>query len=143
MPIVKVQYTPGCPKCDELIERLMAAGVEYGFEVFPELVDTSFEPFYARDSASKIYNKEWIEKHGTKKQKKLYEEAGFLIDLLGSRSVTPVIEIVWHYGLSERKIVIKGFKKDLSEKGIENLVKTVLLLIGVERSASTPLRVKK
>ena len=141
--IVKIQYTASCPKCDKLIEELMVAGIKYGFEVLPELVDTTFEPFYTKDSASKIYNEEWIKKHGTKKQKELYKKAKPIVDMLGKTTATPVVEITWNYGLTDRTVVIKGFSKETSGEGIKNIVRTILALLGVEKRIATPLRVRR
>jgi len=136
--MVKVQISPSCPKCDKLLEELFRAGIEYGFEVLPEIVDTTFEPFYTKDSASKIYNEEWIQKHGSKKQRELYKKAKPIVDIIGQTTATPVIEITWNYGQTDRSLVIKGFTKDLSEKGIKNIVRAVLMLLRLERLASTP-----
>jgi len=139
--IVKIQYQPNCPRCDKLLEELMIAGIRYGFEVLPELVDVTLEPFYTKDSASKIYNEEWIKKHGSKKQKELYKKAKHIVDMLGKATATPVIEITWNYGLTDRSIVIKGFSEETGKDGIRNIVRTVLALIGVERRTATSLRV--
>jgi len=141
--MVKVQISPSCPKCDRLLEELLKAGIEYGFEVLPEIVETEFEPFYTKDSASKIYSEEWIQKHGTRKQKELLKKAKPIVKMIGRTTVTPVIEITWNYGLTDRVIVIKGFKKELSDKAIKNIVTAVLTLLGVERTVSTPLGVRR
>jgi len=138
--IVKVQYSPSCPKCDRLLEELFRASIDYGFEVLPEIIDTSLEPLYTKDSASKIYNEEWIQKHGSKKQKELYKKAKPIVDMIGQTTVVPVVEVVWNYGQAERSLVIKGFSKDLSEKGIKNIVRTILLLLRLERTVSTPVK---
>lgn len=136
--MVKVQFSPSCPKCDRLLEELFRAGIEYGFEVLPEVIDTSLEPLYTKDSASKIYNEEWIQKHGSRKQKELYKKAKPIVDMIGQTTTTPVIEITWNYGQTDRSLVIKGFAKDLGEKGIRNLIRTILVLLRLERLASTP-----
>jgi len=136
--IVRVQISPSCPKCDALLEELFRAGIEYGFEVLPEVVDTTFEPLYLKDSASKIYNEEWIEKFGSKKQKELYKKAKPVVDMMGQTTATPVVEVTWYQGQIERSLVIKGFSKKLSEEGIKNIVKAILMLLRLERLASTP-----
>ena len=136
--MVKVQISPTCPKCDKLLEELMRAGIEYGFEVLPEIVETEFETYYTKDSASKIYSEEWIQKHGTRKQKELLKKAKPIVEMIGRTTVVPVIEVTWNYGLADRSIVIKGFKKELTDKAIKNIVRAVLTLLGVERSVSTP-----
>ena len=141
--IVKIQYRPNCPRCDKLIEELMVAGIEYGFEVLPELVDTTFEPFYTKDSASKIYNEEWIKKHGSKKQKELYKKAKPLVDMLGKTTATPVLEISWNYGLADRTLVIKGFSEETGKVGIRNIVRTILALLRVEKAIATPFGIRR
>lgn len=141
--MVKVQIHPSCPKCDKLLEELYKASIEYGFEVLPEVVDTTFETFYTKDSASKIYDEEWIQKHGSKSQKKLYEKAKPIFDMVGATTVTPVIEVTWNYGLADRSIVIKGFSKDLSDKGIKNIVRAIIALLRVERAVSSRVGLRK
>lgn len=137
--LVKVYISPTCPKCDKLLEALIDAGIRYGFEVLPEFVETEFEPFYTKDPASKIYSEEWIQKHGTKKQKELLKKAKPIVEVLGRSTVVPVIEITWNYGLSDRSLVIKGFRKELTDKAIRNLVETVLRIVGLERRISVPI----
>ena len=139
MVLVRVQYSPTCPKCDKLLEELMRAGIQYGFEVLPEVVDSTFEPFYTKDDASKIYNEEWINKHGTPKQKELYKKAKQLVDMLGSQTVVPVIIIHWTHGSAERKIVVKGYQQATSEIGIRNLIKTIIALVKLEKKVYTRL----
>jgi len=134
--MVKVQISPTCPKCDQLLEELYKAGIEYGFEVLPEFIDADFEPFYTKDSATKIYNEEWISKHGSKEQKELLKKAKPIIDFFGRGSVTPVIEVTWNYGRTDRVLVIKGFSKELSDKGIKNIVRMILALLNAERRGS-------
>ena len=136
--MVKVQISASCPKCDKLLEELFKASINYGFEVLPEIVDTSFEPHYTKDSVSKIYRGEWIQKHGSRKQKELYEKAKPIVEMIGQTTVTPVVEITWNYGQTDRSLVIKGFTKDLSEKGVRNIVRAIIMLLRLERLASTP-----
>lgn len=138
--LVRVQISPACPKCDKLLEELFRAGIEYGFEVLPEVVETEFEVHYTKDEASKIYREDWIQKYGSEKQKKLLKEAKPIVTMIGRASVTPVIEIRWNYGLTDRSIVIKGFRKDVSDKAINNLIKAILILLKAERAASVPLK---
>lgn len=140
--IVRVQISPTCPKCDRLLEELYRASIEYDFEFLPEFVETTLETHYLKDSATKIYNEDWIQKFGSEKQKKLYKEAKSVIDMMGQTTATPVIEIIWNQGQTDRSLVIKGFSKDLSEKGIKNLIRLILMLLRLERNTSTPLRVR-
>ncbi len=136
MVSVKLYYRPGCPKCDMLIEELSRLSIELGFQFEPVLVDTSFEVFYTKDPASKIYeNPEWFEEYATEEQKKLYEEAKPIFDAIGRATIVPVIEIRWFYGLAERSIVIKGFSEKDARKALSNISAAILQLISLERRA--------
>jgi thiol-disulfide isomerase/thioredoxin len=142
MVSVKLYYSPGCPKCDGLIEELSKASAEIGFEFEPVLVDTSSEIFYTRDPASKTYSKDWFDTFGTEKQKKLYEEAAQIIEFLGSSTAVPALEITWFHGGKNRTIVIKGFSKEHGEKGIANVISAIRLLIMLEKRATSIIGLK-
>lgn len=142
MVSVTLYYRPECPKCDEYIEVLGKLSAEIGFQFEPVLVDSTLEPFVAKDPVTKTYNKEWFEKYGTETQRKLYQEAEPLFNLLGGRSVTPVLEIRWFYGAGERSIVISGFSKEGSEKGLANIIRAILQLIRLERKVSSPVGIR-
>jgi len=142
MVSVKLYYRPECPKCDEYVEFLSRLSAEIGFEFEPVLVDTSLEAFYTKDPVSKIYDWEWFEKFGTEDQKELYKKAEPLFSILGSKSITPVLEITWFYGAGERSIVISGFSKEHSKKALSNIIKAIVQLMKLERRASSPIGIK-
>lgn len=136
-------YRPECPKCDEYIEILSELSAEIGFEFEPVLVDMNLEVFYTRDPVSRIYNWEWFDRFGTESQKELYKKAEPLFNILGSGSITPVLEITWFYGAGERSIIISGFSKEHSKKALSNIIKAIVQLIKLERQVAFPTGVKR
>ena len=139
MVLVKLYYRPECPKCDELIEALMRLSAEVGFEFEPVLVDSSFEVFYTKDPASKIYSEDWINRFGTKEQKELYQKASPIFEMIHRTTITPVLEITWFYGAGERSVIIQGFSKgEKSDLGLRNIVRAIVQLVNLERNVAFP-----
>lgn len=142
MVLVKLYYSPTCPKCDEFIEQLGKLSTRIGFDFVTELVNTEFEATYTKDPVSKIYSREWFENFGTEKQKKFYEEAAPFIEMIGQTTIVPALEIRWFYGIGERSIIISGFSEKDADKALNNIVRVIIQLINLERRISSPIKLR-
>jgi len=120
--VIRLQYSPTCPRCDELIEKLMEISARTGIEFIPELVSTALETHELVDEVSRTHSEEWIKRFGTDKQKALYEKAKILFKQLEESTVVPVLIIDWEDNGKRRQIVIKGFSKENMDVAIRNLI---------------------
>jgi len=120
--IMRLQYRPTCPRCDELLEMLIEISARTGIQFIPEMVGAELETHAVFDEVRKTYSEEWIKGFGTDKQKKLYEKAKTLFKYLEESSTVPVLVLEWDDGGKRRQLVIKGFLKEGSDTAIKNLI---------------------
>jgi len=120
--VMRLQYRPTCPRCDELIELLMEVSARTGVQFIPEMVGAELETHAVFDEVRKTYSESWIKNFGTDKQKKLYEKAKPLFMHLEESSTVPVLILEWDADGKKRQLVIKGFLKEGFETAIKNLI---------------------
>jgi glutaredoxin len=122
---VRLQFRPTCPRCDELIEKLMEVSARTGIEFIPEMVSTELETHLASDEVHRTYSEEWMKEHGTQKQRALYEKAKPLFKYLEGSSTVPVLIVEWDDGGKKRQIIIKGFSQEKFDIAVKNLIYTI------------------
>jgi hypothetical protein len=122
---IRLQFRPTCPRCDELIEKLMEASARVGIEFIPEMVSTELETHLALDEVHRTYSEDWMKAHGSQKQKELYGKAKEIFKYLEGSSTVPVLIVEWDDGGKKRQLVIKGFTAENFDTAIKNLIYVV------------------